>query len=236
MKRLTSTIRWDIQLQMRNGFYYASAFVAAALVIVLKQVGASSLAILLPAFLLENMLINTFYFISALVLLEKREGTMEAQIVTPLRAWEYLASKVITLTALSILESLAIVLFTYGFRFDWLSLLAGIMLLGGFYAYAGFTLVARYDSINEFLLPSIAFTTLFSLPLLPYFGIVEHWLFYLHPLQGAMLLLGAGFQPIPFWQAAYAVLYGGAWIGLLAVLGRRAFRRFVIEKEGVQSR
>ena len=28
MTRLASTIRWDIQLQLRNGFYYAAAFVA----------------------------------------------------------------------------------------------------------------------------------------------------------------------------------------------------------------
>ena len=36
------------------------------------------------------------------------EGTLMAQVVSPLRVWEYLASKVITLTLLSLVENLLI--------------------------------------------------------------------------------------------------------------------------------
>ena len=102
MTRLVSTIRWDAQLQIRNGFYYASAFVAVVSILVLSQLRLSpdTLALLLPAIVLQNIFINTFYFIGGLVLLEKGDGTLEGLIVSPLRKEEYLASKVVTLTLL----------------------------------------------------------------------------------------------------------------------------------------
>jgi fluoroquinolone transport system permease protein len=102
MARLTSTMRWDVQLQIRNGFYYAAAFVAVVIIILLSQLRLPqlTLATLFPLFIFQNILINNFYFIAALVLLEKGEGTLEGLVVTPLRQSEYLASKLVNLALL----------------------------------------------------------------------------------------------------------------------------------------
>ena len=236
MTRLISTIQWDIRLQFRNGFYYASAFVAVVSILFLAQLQLSPeiLALLLPAIILQNVLINTFYFIAGLVLLEKGEGTLEGIVVSPLRRWEYLLSKVVTLTLLSILESLAIIIFLYGLGFNLLFMIIGLALLGIFFALAGFIAVARYDSINTFLLPSVLMVTALSLPLLDYFGIWRSPLMYLHPIQAPLLLMKAAFQPVALWQLGYGVLYSGLWIGLAYRWSQRAFYRFVILKEGVR--
>ena len=37
MTRLLSTLLWDARLQFRNGFYYASAFVAVVFIVLLSQ-------------------------------------------------------------------------------------------------------------------------------------------------------------------------------------------------------
>ena len=117
MKRLLSTMRWDIQLQFRNSFYYASAFVAVVLIIMLKQLPDINWALWWPVVIMENLVINAFYFMAGMLLLEKGEGTLEAQIVTPLRPWEYLTSKVLTLGALSLLETFVVVVAVSGFKF-----------------------------------------------------------------------------------------------------------------------
>jgi len=236
MTRLISTIQWDIRLQFRNGFYYASAFVAVVSILFLGQLRLSqaTLALLLPAIILQNVLINTFYFIAGLLLLEKGEGTLEGIVVSPLRRWEYLLSKVVTLTLLSILESMAIIIFVYGLGFNLILMVIGIGLLGIFLALAGFIAVARYDSINTFLLPSVLMTTVLSIPLLDYFGIWQSYLMYLHPIQAPLLLMKAAFQPVALWQLGYGVLYLILWIGLVYVWSQRAFYRFVILKEGVR--
>ena len=92
MKRLASSLWLDFRLQFRNGFYYAAAFVTVVAIVILRQFPNLDFKWLLPALLLNNLLIGTFYFFGALVLLEKKEGTLEAQIVTPIRSWEYLLS------------------------------------------------------------------------------------------------------------------------------------------------
>lgn len=234
MTRLASSIRWDIQLQFRNGFYYASAFVAIISVLIMGQFPNADWAYLLPIILFGNLLVNTFYFIAGLVLLEKGEGTLEGLIVSPLRKWEYLASKVITLTLLSLLESLAVTLIIFGWGLNWLPYLLGVLILCALYALFGFSFVVRYDSINTFLFPSVLFTILLALPFIDYLELWQSPLLLLHPLQAPLMLLRGGFTTVPSWQLLYGLLYGLLWIGILYTWSRRAFYRFVILKQGVR--
>ncbi len=234
MSRLLATARWDIQLQFRNGFYYVSAFVAVVFIIMLRQLSDVDWARWWPAIILENLVINAFYFMAGLVLLEKGEGTLEAQIVTPLRPGEYLASKVLTLGLLALLETLVVVVVVSGFGFNGLWLALGIAGLIALYALYGFVVVARYDSIGEFILPSALWTMGFSIPLLYSFDLWRHPVLFLHPLQAPLVLMQAAFEAVPAWQIAYGLLYAALWVGIAYAVSRRAFHRFVVTKEGVR--
>ena len=235
MSRLISTMRLDLRLQFRNGFYYAAIFVVVIFTILLRQLPQDVVTFLLPPFLLTNMVINTFYFVAGLVLLEKGEGTLEAQIVTPLRTREYLTSKAVTLSIMSLVEAMLIVALTRGLDLRWLPLIAAILMVGPLYVLIGFTLVSRYDSLNEYLFPSFIYTMFFSIPLIYYFGLWSGPLFYLHPLQPALVLLQAAFEPVATWKLAYGILYLGFWVWIAYLFSRRAFYRFVIVKEGVRA-
>lgn len=232
MKRLLTTMMCDIRLQFRNGFYYAAGFVAVVMALLLSQIRLVEIGFLLPIFVLGDILVNTFYFVGGLVLLEKGEGTLTAQVVTPLRKGEYLTAKATTLALLALIESLIIVIAAYGLGFAVLPLVAGVVLLAVLYVFYGFIVVARYDSINSYLLPSIAYTTVLSLPLIDYLGLWQSWLFYVHPIQAPLLLLRAAFQPLATWQLIYGVLYSALWIGLMYLASQRAFDRFVVGREG----
>lgn len=236
MRRLLATARCDVALQLRHGFYYATAFVLIFCVALVSRLPSLNLNWLLPALVFGNLLLNTFYFIGGLILLEKGEGTLEAQVVTPLRYWEYLASKVGTLALLGLVENIVIVLLLVGLGFNLLPLAASLLLTAVLYCLAGIIVVVRYASINEYLMPSVLYTSLLSAPLLPYLAQWETWLLYLHPLQATLLLAQAAFQPVARWQAVYGVLYSGLWISLLTHFSRRAFRRFIIAGAGVNRR
>lgn len=236
MSRLLATMQWDARLQLRNGFYAAAGGVAVFFALLLSWPDREALRWILPAFVFGNLQVNTFYFLGGMVLLEKREGTLEAQVVTPLATWEYLASKLVTLTGLGLLENLAIVAFTHGFEFRILPLLLGMVLASVIYALIGFALVARYDSINEYLMPSVALTLILSLPLLPYFGYWVGWWHYLHPLLGPLLWLQSAFEPVPQWKLIYGLLYPLLWIVPLFRWSRQSFHRFIIAREGTRRR
>ena len=232
MLRLAATVRLDLRLQMRNGFYYAVAFVLVCWFALLAFLPSVDWGYILPAFVAGNLVMVNFYFVAGLVLLEKREGTLEAQVVTPLAAWEYLVSKTVTLAALSLVEQVVIVWSAFGGGFAGGPLVCGTVLAAILYSLTGFVLVARYRSINEYLIPSVLFTAVLLLPVFHYFGLWDTWLLYLHPLRAPLALLAGAFRPIPPWQWVYGVLYSSIWAGLLLIASQRAFDRFIVARKG----
>lgn len=235
MKRLAHTLLLDIQLQFRNGFYYASLFVVAVAGTLLRQVPSERLAGLMGVILFGNLAVNTFYFVSGLVLLEKDEATLTALAVSPLRAREYLASKLITLSALSLVESSLILLIGYTQPVAILPFAAGLLVASLIYTLFGLLVIVRYRSINEFLMPSVVFTGLLSIPIFPVLMQYGGWPAYIHPMQAPLLLLQAGFTPLPAWNLAYGLLYGLVWIGALFWLCQKAFHNFVTGRSSLSA-
>lgn len=234
MNRLFATMQTDLHLQIRNGFYYAVVFVAVVLVVALTRLSIPDYRHVWPILIIGNLLITTFYFMAGLVLLEKAEGTMEAQIITPLRPAEYLISKVLTLGLLSLLETAIIVVLLSGLAFNWLLFVLGVLITAAIYSLSGFIAVAAYDSLNEFIFPSVLWVLASLPPILYAAGVSDHWLFWLHPLQAPLIVLRGAFSEIPAWQLIFGIGYGAAWSALLLYAALRVFRRFVIRREGVK--
>jgi hypothetical protein len=233
--RIASTFLCDARLQLRNGFYTAAAILTVVSIVALLLAPTQNLIWLLPPLVVNNLIVNGFFFLAGLVLLEKSEGSLEAQIVTPLRSSEYLAAKVGTLTLLSLVENLLIWAVVASFDFQPAVLVTAIVLGTALFASAGFVAVARYDSLNSFLLPGMAAVFLLSLPLLPYFGIGQHnaieALLYLHPLQPVLTLLSAvSSNTVSLTEIVYGVAAGVGWVTLFAWWANRSFRHFVVEK------
>ncbi len=233
MRRLVGSVRKDVLLQYRGGFYIVGAAVALFYVALLSRIPSDwrlNLPLLIPAALVINVLVTTFYFVAALVLLERAEGTLPALAVSPLRPGEYLGAKVISLGILALSENAAVVLLFYGTDFDPVMLLAGLSLLCGFYTLAGLVAISRYDSINSFLIPSgVAITALLLPPLVFHFRAEPFWLIYLHPLQPFFSLVTAAFLPRPAPEVVYGVVAGCLWLAATYVPARRAFARLTVQ-------
>jgi fluoroquinolone transport system permease protein len=230
--RLLSTIRCDVRLQFRNGFYYATVFILVFWAVFVKLLPAVNWGLVMPALMLGNLLVTTFYFVGGLVLLEKAEGTLEAQVVTPLHTWEYLASKVLTLTVLALIESIVFVLIAIGPNFSAFPLVVGGVSACVIYTLLGFVAVARYDSISDYLFPSCLVLVVLSVPFVPLSGLADGPLFYIHPLQPPLSLIKAAFMPVPRWQLIYGVACSAVWFVPCFIWALRAFDRFVIAREG----
>jgi fluoroquinolone transport system permease protein len=234
MRRLFTCLRQDLLLQFRQGFIYAGLFVAAFWIAVLSLLPDDALRFAIPAFLFLNATMTTFFFVAGLVLYEKREGVLEALIVTPLRKHEYLCAKASTLTLLAGVESLAIVALGWGGAMRFAPVLAGVVAIGVMNTLLGFLLVSRYDSINEFLMPAGLVSTLLQAPVLASIGLWESPLLYLWPTQGPMLLLQAGLEPLGLGDAIYAVSSTIVWTAAAAWLAHASFSRFIVGREGAR--
>ncbi len=236
MTRLAATLRNDIRLQLRNGFYYAAGFVAVFGIIAMSYVPAGFRVLVFPPLVLGNLLMGTFYFVAGLVLLERGEGTIEALVVTPLRDREYIGSKILTLALLGVLEHLAIVGIVHGLAFRVPVFIAGIVVGAVIYVLAGFLAVARYDAINEMLFPSVVWVVVLSIPFLQY-AVTDPTLlllFWLHPLQPSLVLMRVAFEPVGPLTIVLASALGFGWAVVLFAASRRAFVRYLV-RGGVES-
>ncbi len=224
MRRLAATIGTDVRVQFRNGFYAATAFVVVFSILLLRLLPGAAAVLIFPVVVLENVLVNTFYFVSGLLLLERVEGTFTAQSVTPLRDAEYLASKLATLTALSLGESLLIAAAGVGTGLWLIPLATGVALAAVLFCLAGVAFVVRYDSISEFLLPSVLFTSLLTLPILGAFGLGPAAAYLPHPIQGPLSLMRVDASHT-LAQLLYAIGFPLLWVAPAYLWSRRSLAR-----------
>ena len=231
MRRFAHSVRKDAVLQFRCGFYFVGAFVALFYVGLLRQIPDEwlvNLPLLVPAALALNALMTTFYFVAALVLLEKSEGTLAALAASPLRVGEYLGAKVASLTLLAMAENALILLLVYGMNFDPWKLVLGLVLLCAFYTLVGFATICRFESINAYLIPSGFIVTALLAPLLSHFGFVGKSLMYAHPVQPFLSLVSSAFLPLPRLEIVYAVIGSLLWMAVAYAVARRAYGELVI--------
>ncbi|CAN5763961.1 multidrug ABC transporter permease [soil metagenome] len=233
MSRFASAVRLDLLLQKRYGFFYAGAFVTVVWVALLIPLPTSLLNLAVPLIVFTDLAVVGFFFIAGMVLFEKGEATLFALISTPLRFREYLAAKLTTLTALALVISLVVAFAGYGFDFNPVLFLLGVILASVISALIGFLTVAPFDSISSYLVPSSLVLTPLGLPVFHFLGLWENPIFYALPTHGALLLLGGAFVPgLATWQILYSLSYGLLWIVGLTFLAHRAFDRYVVARRG----
>ena len=235
MSRFASTVRLDLLLQKRYGFFYAGAFVTVVWVALLLTLPDSLLDLAVPLIVFTDLAVVGFYFIAGTVLFEKGEATLFALISTPLRFREYLVSKLLTLTALALVMSSIVAFAGYGLGFNLVWFTLGVAFASVISALLGFITVAPFDSISSYLVPSSLVLTPLGLPVFHFLGLWENLIFYLLPTQGALLLLGGAFVPasLSTWQIIYSLIYGSLWIVGLTFLAYRAFDRHIVARKGV---
>jgi fluoroquinolone transport system permease protein len=230
MTAILNALRWDLVIQVRNGFYWASAFLVvmiSALLLFVPGISRTNSELWVPAILAINLQITTFFFVAGLILLERDEGTLTALAVSPLSASGYLAMRTFTLTGLAAAETMAIVWIGFGTSGSWWLTLAGTAALGVIYTGFGAAVAARYESVNALLLPASAFVALLLLPLLPHFGLAPRWLFFIHPLEPPLSLLRAGYGVIDRTEIAFATVGSIGWSALAFVWGRNRVRELM---------
>lgn len=198
----------DVRLQSRARLYVIGIGVAVVTGVLVRALfPAEWLERALVAFLFLSTGGTTLLFGASMVLLERSEGTLLALRTSPLEIRHYLTSKVVTLTAFAVVESLVIyVVGAAPLSFAPLPLVLGLVLLNLLYALAGMALVAPHDNMTSFLMPSgLIAGAVLQMPAFWLIDVGPPELWYLFPSQAPLLLLLGAFEPLEPWQWAYAL-------------------------------
>ena len=177
-------------------------------------------------------------FVGALVLFEKSENVLQALVITPMKTDDYLLSKIISLTIISIISATVFMTLMVIFNeteFNILYLISGIILTSVMLILLGFIIISRVQNVNGYLLGIIiGFLGLTFPPLLHLFGLFENPVFYLWPTQASFIIFQGVFQPanLELWETVYGLGYQLLWIGIFYVYSRKSFYKYIILKGG----
>ena len=239
MSNLKNMLKWEFVLLSRYKIIHISIlsivlyFLTTQAVESLKdQTQVHSLLLFFDPALIGIM------FVGALVLFEKSENVLQALVITPMKIDDYLLSKVISLTILSLISAvifMSLMVIFNDVSFNLFYLIVGIILTSVMLILLGFILVSRVNSINGYLLGmGIGFIVLTFPPLLQLFGLFESPVFYIWPTQASFILFDGVFNAasLELWEIAYGIGYQIFWIVVFYFLAKKAFYKHIVLKGG----
>lgn len=237
MSRFIAALKTDVRIQYRNKLYalsvVASVFIAVATGLL---AGAQHLALAIAPVLLLFAGGSTLMYVAALIIFEKEEGTLQALTVTPLRPWQYLWSKIVSLTALVTFETGLVVVGAMMVvsrsgtpaKPHIPTLLLGTLSLGVLFTLIGIIIVVRYEKITDFLLPMAALAGALQIPFLYFLEVVQHPILLIVPTTAPAMIVKGAYFPLAPWEWVYGVGYTSALLVGLTAWAFAAFNKHIL--------
>ena len=223
VRRLWTAFGNDSRLQRRNGFYLVYGVVAVLYVVVVYLVPEAWRTITRIAIVFSDPAMLGFFLVASLLYLEKEDGTLRSQLITPLSVSEYLGAKVASASVLATVTSLAIIVASGGAIAPTTPVV--LVSISALATCLGVVAATHFRTLSQLMLGS----SLFMAPAaggLVVLAIHEPWVAALpFAPHVAWLSQSLGQEPWPLWVIALALVWNaGAWIA-----ARRALHRWLRE-------
>lgn len=220
----------DMRTLYRSGYVWVSLAVFGLMLLVAMQVSRLDFAgyeKFIAAIILFDVVLSPLMLVGLMVLLERGEGALAVLCVSPAPTRAYIVARVVTVSLISLAQTLVIVLAVYDGALWSLALTAGLAGAASLSALFGFVVVAYFDDLYAYLFPMIGAIMALGVPgygvLL---GIGPEWLAW-HPTAGALALIETAFSVDASQGLARASASLATWIlvsGSLAYLAVRGMR------------
>lgn len=220
----------DLRTLYRSGYLWVSLAVFGLMLVVALQASRLDFAgyeRFIAAVILFDVVLSPLMLVGLMVLLERGEGAFAVLCVSPVPTPAYIVARVLTVSLISLAQTLVIVLVVYDGALSPLALTAGLAGAASLSALFGFVIIAYFDDLYAYLFPMIGAIMALGVPgygvLL---GIAPEWLSW-HPTAGALVLIETAFSLDAPQGPARASASLAAWIlaaGGLAYLAVRRMR------------
>jgi fluoroquinolone transport system permease protein len=151
--RFKNLLIWDMRFQARYGFYLLYGFLTIFYMVVLFALPASVKSKVAAMLIFSDPAAMGLFFMGAIVLLEKSQRVTSFMAITPIKAFEYVGSKVLSLNAIALVVA-AVLSIASGTKSIALALM-GTFLAGSVFTLFGVIVATKTSSLNRFLLLTI---------------------------------------------------------------------------------
>lgn len=225
--RLLAAMGQDIRFQFRHGFYYAYGVLTVIYIILLRVLPDSLVHPALTLILFTDICALGFFFIGAIVLLERGQNLTQSLFVTPLRLHEYLISKALSFLLLSIASALLIVIGAAVPMKNLVWFLLGLTFSALIYTLFGLVFSARARHVNDYFVKALGVGLLLSLPLFAYLNLFDTALFYVFPTRATLILLDTAGYEYALGEKLYSLISLVIWLSIFSYWGYQRFDRYV---------
>jgi fluoroquinolone transport system permease protein len=205
--RLIHAILADIRFQIKQGFYLVYVVITAMYLLLMSFLPHDILSIALPLVVFSDPSVLGLFFIGGIILMEKGQGVLMVLVVSPLRSWEYIVAKVISLAIVSVLAAFAITYFSHYSTVNWWLLLLATILTSGIFTLLGIIINAGCNTVNQYLLKTIPYMLLFMLPCFALLGFPYSEFFTVFPSVAALKLMLGVYHGIVWYEATALAVY-----------------------------
>lgn len=229
--KLWPLVRGDIRFQYKYGFYFLYLIFTVLYASILQAFpeGWREKAAILLIF--TDPAAMGLFFMGAIVLFEKSERVLNSIAVSPVKAYEYMLSKLLSIGVISVTVGIAIGLFSSAIRIT-IPFIIGIFLCSCLFSSLGLVIAARSISLNGFLISTIPAELVINIPAIVWlFGGKPNWLF-IHPGVSVMELCTAYASGIKHVLPAFMIL--AFWTLLAVVIANRTVKTMFREVGGIK--
>ena len=177
----------DIRFQWKYGFYFLYAVFTVVYLLTLSALPESARRTAATVMIFSDPAAMGLFFMGAIILLEKSQRVNSALAVSPMRDWEYMLAKLLSIALIGLL--VGCVLAAAGGIADFPLCLLAAALSSFLCSACGLIAAERSRSLNQFVLLAVPFELLLCLPpALLLFGCDSPFLM-LHPGAAAVWLI-----------------------------------------------
>jgi fluoroquinolone transport system permease protein len=222
--RIWSLLRGDIRFQYKYGFYLlylVFSILYISLIFSLPHAWREKAAILM---IFTDPAAMGLYFMGAIVLFEKSERVLDSIAVSPVKTYEYMLSKLLSIGVISVIVGFSIGFFSHAVNMT-ARFLAGIFLCSCLFSAVGLLVAAKSVSLNDFVISTIPAELLINIPAIAWlFGWRPGWLL-LHPGVCLMELCKNGkyafmaFIILALWTLFFALIANRSVKGMFREIG-----------------
>ena len=178
--KIIKLLRGDIYFQYKYGFYLLYAFFTCVYIAILHLLPNSWHQVASALIIISDPALIGLVFIGAIVLFEKSERVLNSIAVSPINVHQYIISKIVSITIVSLLSGLFIAY--AGAEIIFLpTFILGITLGSILFSLIGLIISTNSPTLNAFILRITPIMTLATLPVVMYLMGYKHWSMQLFP-------------------------------------------------------
>ena len=189
--KLWSLLHGDIRFQYKYGFYFLYLFFTILYIGLLAAFpeGWREKAAILMIF--SDPTAMGLYFMGAIVLFERSERVLDSIAVSPIRTYEYVLSKLVSIGVISVIVGWAIGFFSFVIDMT-VNLILGIFLCSCLFSALGLAIATKSISLNGFMIATVPVQILINIPAVAWLFGWKPFPLLLHPGVSLMVLCENG--------------------------------------------